>query len=47
MDLVKNDVDTLHEEIEHLVSYLVENNMDTLHEDKNYVMRFSFIKIYR
>jgi len=29
MDLVGNDVDTLHEEIEYLVGHLVENDVDT------------------
>ena len=37
MDLVGNDVDTLHEEIEHLVSHLVGNDVDTLHEDKKII----------
>ena len=31
MNLVGNDVNTLHEEIEHLVGHLVWNNVDTLH----------------
>jgi hypothetical protein len=35
MDLVGNDVDTLHEEIEHLVGHLVGNDVDTLHEEMN------------
>jgi len=34
MDLVGNDVDTLHEEIEHLVGHLVGNDVDTLHEER-------------
>jgi hypothetical protein len=34
MDLVENDVDTLHEEIEHLVCHLVGNDVNTLHEEK-------------
>jgi len=38
MDLVGNDVDTLHEKIEHLVGYLVENDVDTLHEEKKYII---------
>jgi hypothetical protein len=42
MDLVGNDVDTLHEEIKHLV----ENDVDTLHEKRIYLVRFSFIRIY-
>jgi len=33
MDLVENDVDTLHEEIEHLVGHLVGNDVDILHEE--------------
>ena len=33
MDLVGNDVDTLHEEIEYLMDYLVGNDVDTLHEE--------------
>ena len=47
MDLVGNDVDTLHEEIEHLVGHLVENDVDTLHEEKNHLVGFSFIRVYR
>ena len=50
MDLVRNNLDTLHEEIEHLVGHLVGNDVDlvgndvdTLHEEKNYLVRFSFI----
>jgi hypothetical protein len=31
MDLVGNNVDILHEEIEHLVGHLVGNDVDTLH----------------
>jgi len=34
MDLVGNDVDTLHEEIQYLVCHLVENDVDTLHEER-------------
>jgi hypothetical protein len=45
MDLVGNDVDTLHEEIEYLVGYLVENDVDTLHEERIHVVRFSFIRV--
>ena len=33
MDLVGNDVYTLHEDIEHLVGHLVKNDVDTLHEE--------------
>ena len=43
MDLVGNDVDTLHEEIEHLMGHLVGNNVDTLHEEKNHLLGFSFM----
>jgi len=32
MDLVENDVDTLHGEIEFLVGHLVGNDVDTLYE---------------
>ena len=39
-------MDTLHEEIEHLVGHLVKNNVDTLHEEKNHLMGFSFIRVY-
>ena len=46
-DLVGNDVDTLHEEIEHLVGHLVENDVDTLHEEKNHLLGYSFIRVYR
>ena len=46
MDLVGNDVDTLHEEIEHLVGHLVWNNVDTLHEERNHLVGFSFIRVY-
>jgi len=45
MGLVENDVDTLHEEIEHLVSHLVGNDMDTLHEEKIHLVVFSFIRV--
>jgi hypothetical protein len=34
-------MDTLHEEIEHLVGYLVENDVYTLHEERNHLMGFS------
>ena len=47
MDLVGNDVDTLHEEIEHLVGHLVGNDVDTLHEEINHLVKFSFIRVYR
>ena len=43
MDLVENDVDTLHEEIEYLVGHLVGNDMDTLHEERIHLVVFSFI----
>jgi hypothetical protein len=33
--LVKNDINTLHEKIEHQMGYLVENNMYTLHKEIN------------
>jgi len=36
-------VDTLHEEIEHLMGHLVGNNVDTLHEEKNHLLGFSFM----
>jgi len=39
-------VDTLHEEIEHLVGHLVGNDVDTLHEEKNHTVRFSFIRVH-
>jgi len=45
MDLVGNDMDTLHEEIEYLVGHSVENDVDTLHEERIHLMRFSFIKV--
>jgi hypothetical protein len=45
MDLLGNDVDTLHEEIEHLVDHLVGNDVDTLHEEKNHLVGFSFIRV--
>jgi len=44
MNLVKNDVDTLHKEIKYLVG-LVENDVDTLHEEKIHLVGFSFIKV--
>jgi hypothetical protein len=34
MDLVRNDVDTLHEKLEHLVGHLVVNDVDTWYEEK-------------
>jgi hypothetical protein len=46
MDLVGNNVDTLYEEIEHLMGHLVGNDIDTLHEKKNHIVGFSFIKVY-
>jgi len=46
MDLVGNDVDTLHEEIEHLVGHLVGNDVDTLYEERIYLVGFSFIRVY-
>jgi hypothetical protein len=42
MDLVGNDVDTLHEEIEHLVG----NDVDTLHKERIHLVEFSFISVY-
>jgi hypothetical protein len=45
MDLVGNDVDTLHEEIEYLVSRLVGNDVNTLHEERIHLVRFSFIRV--
>jgi len=45
MDLVGNDIDTLHEEIEYLVGHLVGNDVDTLHVEKNHLVGFSFIKV--
>jgi hypothetical protein len=47
MDLVGNNVDTLHEEIEHLVDHLVRNDVDILYEEKNHPVGFSFIRVYR
>jgi len=46
MDLVGNNVDTLYEEIEHLVGHLVGNDVDTLHEKTIHLVGFSFIKVY-
>ena len=46
MNLVENDVDTLYDEIEHLVGHLVGNDMDTLYEEKNHLVEFSFIGSY-
>jgi len=46
MGLVRNDVDTLHKEIEHLVCHLVGNDVDTLHEERNHLVGFSFIRVY-
>jgi hypothetical protein len=45
MDLVGNDVDTLHEKIEHLVGHLVENDVDTLHEERIHLVGFNFIRV--
>jgi hypothetical protein len=45
MDLVENDMDTLYEEIEHLVSYLVGNDVDTLHKERIHLVGFSFIRV--
>jgi len=44
-DLVGNDVDTLHEEIEHLVGYLVGYDVDTLHKERIHLVGFSFKSI--
>jgi hypothetical protein len=47
MDLVGNDVDTLHEEIKHLVGSLSEEWCgETLHEEKNPLVELSFIRVY-
>jgi len=43
MDIVGNDVDTLHEEIEYLVGHLV--GVDTLHEERIHLVGFSFIRV--
>jgi hypothetical protein len=45
MDLVGNDVDILHEEIEYLVGHIVENDVDTLHEERIHLVGFSFIRV--
>jgi len=37
-DLVGNDVDTLYEEIEHLVGHLVGNDVDTLYEQIEHLL---------
>jgi hypothetical protein len=47
MDLVGNGVDTLREEIEHLMDHLVWNDGDILHEEKNPPVEFSFIRVFR
>jgi len=39
-------VDTLHEEIEHLVGYLVGNDVDTFHEERIHLVGFIFIRVY-
>jgi hypothetical protein len=41
MDLVGNDVDTLHGEIE----FLVGNDVDILHEERIHLVGFSFIRV--
>jgi len=46
MNLVGNNMDTLHEEIEHLVGHLVGNDVDILHEKRIYLVGFSFIRVY-
>jgi hypothetical protein len=43
---VENDVDTLYEEIEHLMDHLVGNDVDTLHKERNHLVEFSFIRLY-
>jgi len=45
MDLVGNDIDTLHREIEYLVDQLVGNDVDTLHEERIHLVEFSFIRV--
>jgi hypothetical protein len=45
MDLMENDVDTLHQEIKYLVSHLMENDVDTLHEERIHLVGFSFIRV--
>jgi len=45
MDLLGNDVDTLHEEIEYLVGHLVGNDVDTLYEERIHLVGFSFIRV--
>jgi len=45
MDLVGNDIDTLHEEIKYLVDHLMENDVDTLHKERIHLVGFSFIRI--
>ena len=45
MDLVRNDVDILHEEIKYLVDHLVRNYVDTLHDEKIHLVGFRFIKV--
>jgi len=45
MDLVGNDMDTLHEEMEYLVDHLVENDAETLHEEIIHLVGFSFIRV--
>ena len=43
---MENDVDTLHEEIEHLVGHSVRNDVDILHEERIHLARFNFIYEY-
>jgi len=45
MDLVGNDVDTLHEEIEYLMGHLMGNDVNTLHEERIYLVEFSLIRV--
>jgi len=45
MDLVENDMDNLHEEIEYLVGHLVENDVNILYEEKIHLVEFSFIRV--
>jgi hypothetical protein len=40
MDSVGNDVDTLYEEIEHLMGHLVGNDVDTLHEEIGHLVGY-------
>jgi len=45
MDLVGNDVDTLHEDIKYLVGHLVGNDVDTLHKERIHLVGFNFIRV--